>query len=183
MRIEDVKRHFEVEVRWKGFPLHPEIPAQGLPLKDLFRGRDVDIPAIQARLKRTAAELNLPWVGLEMTYNTRLAQEAGKWAEEKGKGEEYHQAVFHAYFVEGKNIGDPVVLAALAENLGLPSDEALEMLQSRKFRPAVDEDWALSRDCFITAVPTFMIDQDRLVGAQPYSLLEQFMRKHAVPEK
>ncbi len=172
-----------MEVRWKAFPLHPEIPAEGLALKELFKGKDVDVPGILARLKSTAASLDLPWTGTEMTYNTRLAQEAGKWAEEKGKGEEFHRAVFHAYFVEGKNIGKPDVLAAIAGGVGLPRREAGETLTSRKFGPAVDEDWALSRDAFITAVPTFMVGQDRLVGAQPYSKLEQFMLKHRFPEK
>jgi predicted DsbA family dithiol-disulfide isomerase len=39
-----------------------------------------------------------------MTYNSRLAQELGKWVETRGKGDQYHDAVFQAYFVDGKNL-------------------------------------------------------------------------------
>jgi predicted DsbA family dithiol-disulfide isomerase len=162
--------------------LHPEIPEQGLTLEELFRGRGMDIPGILSGLKKRADDLTLPWAGMEKTYNTRLAQEAGKWAEERGKGEKFHKAVFHAYFAEGENIANREVLVALAGRIGLPEAEAMNAMESGRFGPAVDDDWALSRELSIRAVPTFVLDQDRLVGAQPYAQLEQFMRKHGVPE-
>lgn len=163
--------------------MHPEIPEEGLTLQELFRGRGMDIPGILSRLKKTAEDLNLPWSGMEKTYNSRLAQEAGKWAEEKGRGEEFHRAVFHAYFAEGKNIAKKDVVAELAGRVGLPREEALEALESRRLGQAVDEDWALSRRSSITAVPTFIMDDRRVVGAQPYSRLEQFVRESGAPEK
>ena len=63
-----------------------------------------------------------------MTYNSRLAQELAKWAESKGKGDEFHRAVFEAYFVETKNIGKIDELALLAQSLGLPEEEARQVL-------------------------------------------------------
>ena len=50
-----------------------------------------------------------------MSYNSRLAQELSKWAEEKGKGDEIHDAFFRAYFVDVKNIGKVDVLAEIAD--------------------------------------------------------------------
>jgi len=55
-----------------------------------------------ARLRRVADELGLPWRERDRTYNSRLAQEMSKWAEDKGSGEEFHMSVFRAYFAEGK---------------------------------------------------------------------------------
>jgi predicted DsbA family dithiol-disulfide isomerase len=100
-RIEKLKENFEIEVQWRAFPLHPETPEGGLTLEELFAGRDIDIPSAMARLKKVARELDLPWGERKKTYNSRLAQELGKWAETKGKGDEYHDAVFRAYFVDG----------------------------------------------------------------------------------
>jgi len=109
------------------------------------------------------------------TYNSRLAQELGKWAEENGRGDEYHQAVFHAYFADGRNIGEISILLDLAKRIGLPPLEAKKVLESRKFQHAVDRDWARSQAMGVTAVPTFFIGDQSLVGAQPYRVLEQFV--------
>lgn len=183
MRIDALEEHFALEVRWRAFPLHPETPPQGLTLEELFAGRQVDIPALLARLKKVADELGLPWGVRRKTYNSRLAQELGKWAEEKGRGDAFHMAVFHAYFAEGRNVADREVLTDLAGRAGLPEDEARGIAESRSFRAAVDEDWRLSRELGITAVPTFVMDHSGLVGAQPYNVLEQFVQNHGVPEK
>lgn len=179
MGIDKLKSRYALEVRWRAFPLHPETPEQGLTLEELFAGRDVHIPAVLARLKKVAGELGLPWGDRTKTYNSRLAQELGKWAEDKGKGDEFHKAVFLAYFAEGKNIAEKEVLGDLASGVGLVKEEAYGILESRSFKAAVDEDWRLSRDWGIMAVPTFVINGERLVGAQPYAVLEDFVRKHS----
>ena len=109
-------------------------------MEELFAGRDIDIPSAMARLKKVAKELELPWGERKKTYNSRLAQELGKWAETKGKGDEYHDAVFRAYFVAGKNIAKPGVLMGLVKAVGLPENEAGEALQMRAFKESVDSD-------------------------------------------
>lgn len=130
----------------------------------------------KARLQKVAQDLGLPWGDRQKTYNSRLAQELGKWAEVKGHGDAFHKAVFHAYFVAGSNIGKANELVNLAESLGLPVEEAKEVLDSRRFRDAVDADWDLSHKMGITAVPTFVFDQRAVVGAQPYEVLERLIR-------
>jgi predicted DsbA family dithiol-disulfide isomerase len=178
-----VKRNFFVEVRWRAFPLHPETPEQGFTLEELFAGRNVDIPAVLARLRRVAGELGLPWGERKMTYNSRLAQELAKWAEAQGKGDAYHDAAFRAYFVEGWNLAKKDVLIRLAGSLGLDEAGAGEVLESRRFRSAVDQDWDLSRQLGITAVPTFVMDGAGLVGAQPYERFAEFLRNQKIPER
>jgi len=127
------------------------------------------------RLKEVARTEGLAFGDRKMTYNSRLAQELGKWAEAEGRGQEFHEAVFAAYFADGQNIALPAVLAAAARSAGLPADEALEVVKTRRFKEAVDRDWLRSRQIGVTAVPTFMIDETRLVGAQPYKVLEKFV--------
>jgi len=135
------------------------------------------------RLKKVADELGLPLGERKKTYNSRLAQELAKWAESKGKGDEFHDAVFRAYFVDGKNIGKEKELIVLAGSVGLPAEEAKKVLQSRTFRDAVDSDWARSHQMGITAVPTFLIDKQTVVGAQPYEVLEQFLKANGVKKR
>ncbi len=172
-----------MEIQWKAFPLHPEIPEEGMTLEELFAGRNIDIREVKARLTRVAEELNLPWGDRKKSYNSRLAQELAKWAEEKGKGDAFHDAVFRAYFADCRNIGAMDVLADLAKNVGLPEKEARRVIDSRPYKDAVDLDWSRSRELGITAVPTFVLDHHAVVGAQPYEVLEQFLTNNRVEKR
>jgi predicted DsbA family dithiol-disulfide isomerase len=137
----------------------------------------VDIPASRKRLKQVADSLSLPLFNRTKTYNSRPAQELAKWAESEGKGEEFHRAVFRAYFADGKNIAIMDVLAALAESVGLPAGEARQVVLSGKFRQAVDADWERSRALGIDAVPTFIVGNRRIVGFQPYEVLAELVNR------
>ena len=116
------------------------------------------------------------------SYNSRLAQELSKWGEGKGKGDEIHDALFRAYFVDVKNIAKPDVLAKIAEENGLPADEATDVLLSRKFKDAVDDDWRRCAAYGVNAVPTFLAGKYLMVGAQPYEELERLIQ-HALKEE
>ena len=60
MRIEQIRKNYEIEVRWIAFPLHPETPEGGLTLEELFAGRSIDVEKVVSRLKQVAEELGLP---------------------------------------------------------------------------------------------------------------------------
>ena len=143
----------------------------------------MDIEGVKLRLKQVADELGLPLGDRKMTFNSRLAQELAKWAESKGKGNEFHGAVFRAYFVDGKNIGKIDVLADTATSVGLPDEEARGVLGSRTFRKEVDSDWLRAREWGVTAVPTFVINRQAVVGAQPYETLEAFLKDNRAKKR
>ncbi len=126
-------------------------------------------------LKQVAAELGLPWGMRTRTYNSRRAQELGKWAEALGRGDEFHMAVFRTYFADGRNIADISVLKEITGTIGLDGRMAEQALVDRAFKAAVDRDWEYSRASGITAVPTFKVDGQKVVGAQPYQALVDLM--------
>jgi predicted DsbA family dithiol-disulfide isomerase len=152
-------------------------------LEQYFGGRLEEMQGIAERMQKAAAIFGVPFKGTGTIYNSRRAQEITLWAESKGKGEELHSAIFRAYFVDGKNISSVPALQELASFVGLSSDEAAEILRTGAFKAAVDADWDLAREMRISAVPTFILNQDRLVGAQPYEDLEMLMRSHGVTKK
>ena len=163
MRTEQLRREFGLDLIQTCFPLHPETPEQGQSLAQLFAGR-LDIPRMLARLKQVADSLGLPFGERTYTYNSRRAQELGKWALQQGGGEAFDQAVFRAYFAEGENIASPEILLAIVAKIGLPSAEAAEVLEQRTWASAVDADWQRARELGITAVPTVIYQQRKLVG-------------------
>lgn len=135
------------------------------------------------QLSQTAAQLGLLFGERHRTFNSRLAQELGLWAEEKGCGHEFHMAAFKTYFAEGKNLALQPILLELAESCGLSRIGAAEVLNSRSYRDAVDRDWQDSRALQVTAVPTFILAGSRLVGAQSYATLQGLMLQHGVGRK
>jgi predicted DsbA family dithiol-disulfide isomerase len=177
VRIEKLKAEHNVKVEWVHFPLHPETPPEGRALASLFGGRDEDRRARHEQMKARMTAEGLPYGDRTMTYNSRLAQELGKWADTRPGGEAIHDALFRAYFVEARDISQPAVLLDIVEKVGLPVDAAREVLEKRTFKAAVDADWQLSRQYGITGVPTFVVGQRGVVGAQPYEVLEQLVTR------
>jgi predicted DsbA family dithiol-disulfide isomerase len=158
------------------FPLHPDTPAEG-------RSRPVD-PRRGGEMKTRMEEEGLPYnAARNMSYNSRLAQELAKWAETKGAADQIHDPIFRAYFVDLKNIGEPEILVHIAASVGLPPDEAMEVLVSRTFKEAVDEDWKRCAQLGVTAVPTFLAERYALVGAYPYPELEKLVLRATKEEK
>jgi len=139
--------------------------------------RGPEVVARNHKMKVNMDREGLPYnAERNMSYNSRLAQELSKWAEGKGKADEIHDALFRAYFVDVKNIGKTDVLAKIAEENGLPADEATDVLLSRKFKDAVDDDWRRCAAVGINAVPTFLAGKYLMVGAQPYEELERLIQ-------
>jgi predicted DsbA family dithiol-disulfide isomerase len=175
-----LRSKFEIKIQWIAFPLHPDTPPEGRTLEELFSGRNINIPQMLTKLKQTARDAGLPFGDRKMTYNSRLAQELGKWAEKKGYGDAFHDAVFRAYFADGRNIANVNILADVATSVGLDAKEAHDLLAARTFKAAVDADWSRAYESKVTAVPTFLMEGQSLVGAQPYNILANFMLQNNV---
>ena len=178
MRIEKLKGAFAIDTVLVHFPLHPETPAEGRSMAESYRARGVDPEAMYARMKGLMDVEGLPYGRRTHSYNSRLAQELGKWADTlPGGGDRLHDAFYRAYFVDGRNIGDPEILFDIVRSVGLPQEEARQVLAERRFKDAVDADWAKSGRYGVTGVPTFVAGRYGVVGAQPYETLVQLVEK------
>ena len=166
-----------MRVKWIHFPLHPDTPQAGRTLEEMFAGRGYDIPKMQAQMRARMQAEGLPYGNRSMTFNSRLAQELGAWADTQPGGEAIHDALFRAYFVDGRNIGDPDVLVDIAAKVGLPAHAAREVIEQRTYKQVIDEHWAKSREYGVTGVPTFVIGTLGVVGAQPYEALEDLVKR------
>ncbi|MBU1344938.1 MAG: DsbA family protein [Proteobacteria bacterium] len=70
--IEKLEKEYDIHIKWRAFPLHPDTPEQGLSLEDLFKkkGIPVDVDKMMAQLKATAAKFGLALGDRKMTYNS-----------------------------------------------------------------------------------------------------------------
>lgn len=138
----------------------------------------INVDKAVAQLRATAAQFGLKMGNRTMTYNSRLAQEVGLWAETMDKGHQFHMTAFETYFVDGRNIAEKSVLLDMIKKTGLDPEEGEKVIDERSFSKAVDADWERSRMSGITAVPTFRMGLETLVGAKPYQVLKQMVENH-----
>ncbi|NQU62150.1 MAG: DsbA family oxidoreductase [Rhodospirillales bacterium] len=174
-RVKKLKSDYDITVQLVHFPLHPETPAEGRPLQELFNCGAEEIEAKNRRMKGLMEAEGLPYSERSHTYNSRLAQEIGTWAETQTGGNAIHDKFFEAYFVDRRNVGDVEVIIDVVRSVGLDEQEARAVLAERRFKDAVDADWAKSHSYGVTGVPTFVCKGQGLVGAQPYEGLQQLM--------
>ncbi|MBQ12576.1 MAG: dithiol-disulfide isomerase [Planctomyces sp.] len=175
MRIERLQAAWEIDVVYRHFPLHPDTPEQGLLLEELFAGRNLDLPKMQREMAGRMAAEGLEYGTRTRTCNSRLAQELGCWADRQPGGGRLHDVMFRGYFVDDINLALPDNLVRLVEEAGLDVEDARASLLERRFRDAVDADWARSSQLGITGVPTFLVAGRKAVGAQPYQVLEDLL--------
>jgi predicted DsbA family dithiol-disulfide isomerase len=184
VRIKKLQENFNVDVKFIHFPLHPDTPAEGTEMAGFYAQRGLDPEKMYHDMKERMDAEGLPYGRRTHTYNSRLAQELGHWAESVEGGAALHDALYQAYFVDSKNIGDIDVLLEAVESVGLSVEDARAALENRTFEQAVDADWEKSKKYGVTGVPTYVAGGYGVVGAQPYEALEQLMtqvgaEKHA----
>ena len=177
MRIEKLRATYDIEPVLVHFPLHPDTPAEGREMAGFYAQRGLDPEAMYQQMKARMDAEGLPYGRRTHSYNSRLAQELGKWADTQKGGEAYHDAAYRAYFVDARNIGDPEVLLDIVAKVGLDPAEAKKVLDERRFKDAVDADWQKSAAYGVTGVPTFVAARYGVVGAQPYEALAQLVER------
>ena len=128
---------------------------------------------------RMGVEIRLPPVSPQP--HTHLAWEGFQFAREYGKGDEYNHRVLVAFFVEGRDIGRPDVLAELAAEVGMAAAAFREALDGRRYRDAHRAALRRAADLGITGVPAFEVGCRLLVGVQPREALEAAIAEASPP--
>lgn len=179
----------EVEWRYAAFELDPTIPAEGVDARTSLEAKydAATVAEIHARLAGVAAAEGLPLrdMGAQAVRpNTLAAHRLLTAALEAGP--EVQQALadglFHAYWAEGRDVGDHGVLTGLAEAAGLPAARAAEVLAGDDFVAEVRAEERRAQESGIRAVPTFVIGGRFAVsGAQPPDVLVRAVR-HALAD-
>ena len=165
-------------VEWHPFQLNPDMGTGGVDkrtyLAERFGAGKLD--AVHDRLKAMAKQAGLdmdPDV-LQRVPNTLDAHRMVHWAGLEGRQTPMVSALFRAYWREGRDIGDPAVLATLAGEVGMDAALAARLLASDADADDIrarDQD---ARKKGVTAVPTFLIARQYVLsGAQPPELWGQ----------
>ncbi|QBF31755.1 DsbA family protein [Thalassococcus sp. S3] len=173
--LEQVADHpFLIE--WHPFQLNPDMPTEGMDrrtyLEAKFGGKEGAVKAYAPVVENAkAAGLDINFEAMERTPNTLDAHRLIHWAGIEGKQTMAVSALFKAYFNEGRDIGNPEVLADLADSIGMDASVVLRLLSSDSDREDICKRDAHSREMGVNSVPTFIVAGKHAVpGAQPPDL-------------
>jgi predicted DsbA family dithiol-disulfide isomerase len=157
--LESLPEPVEAKVGFHAFLLDPSIPAGGADLRERLRAKyGVDPDKMFGRVEAAARESGIPldFSKVRRTPNTVAAHTLIGHALEKGTQRALARALFQAYFLEGKDIGDPLVLGDLAAAHGFERDDAIRLATdaSELARTRAEASAAAARG--ITGVPFFV---------------------------
>lgn len=172
-----------VTIRYRAFQLNDRIPPEGLPFASYMQSskgiRDLEIMFEGPRHMGAAAGLTFNFEKLTMAPNTVLSHQLIALVDEADKPA-LIDAIYTAYFEEGRNIGDIDVLLEIAEALGHDAEALRASLEAGEMREEVLAEYQEAQMLGIRGVPAFVIDGKYLVsGAQPPSAWRQILAQVA----
>ncbi len=167
----------EIEIIWKSYELRPAA-APPLPeaIEKAYRERiAAGWPQVQQMAQeRFGVELKTHRWGVKSRY----ALEGAKFAEAKGFGDAYHEAMFKAHFVDDRDFGDLETLGDLAAAVGLDRVEFLSAVKSGAYAQPVDAEVRQAQAYGLQGVPATLIEQKYLIsGAQPLEALQNVVQQ------
>jgi predicted DsbA family dithiol-disulfide isomerase len=178
--VRRLKPEFGFTIEWKGFQIHPEWPAAGIPSAEYRQGIDPETRRMMwGRIVDLGKSVGLEMRSPELLANSRLALEAAEFAQECGKAEMFEERVFRAYFDENLNIGSRGVLGALAAEVGLDCNELNAALECGLYRTRLQDNARAASEQGVDGVPTFFVGDYPLVGAQSEQVMRQILQRYA----
>ena len=144
-------------------------------LETKFGGKEGVLRAygpVVTHAENAGVEINLDKI--QKTPNTIDAHRLIHWAGIEGKQTACVSALFRAYFVDARDIGDHEVLADIADTIDMDASVVLRLLGSDADRADISNRDKHSREMGVSAVPTFIVAGKHAVpGAQPPELWAQ----------
>ncbi len=166
-------------IEWHPFQLNPEMPDDGMDRRDYleqkFGGKEGAVRAYAPIVEHAEnAGLSINFEGMKRTPNTLDAHRLIHWAGIENKQNEVVNALFDAYFVQTRDIGDHEVLADIADSVGMDAAVVLKLLKSDADREDIRNRDIHSRQMGVNSVPTYIVaNQHAVPGAQPPELWEK----------
>ena len=172
LKFSDAK--FQIE--WHPFQLNPEMPLEGMDRREYLKtkfGSKENAYRVYSRISKTAIEsgLELELQRIERTPNTLNAHRLIHWSGLEGFQTEAVAALFKAYFIDGRDIGNVTTLIFIAKGIGLDQSLITRLLESDADREIIVKRDRNSREKGVTGVPTFIVNNTHVMpGAQSENL-------------
>ncbi len=172
-----------LNVTWKPFELNPGMPKDGVLRRDYRQAKFGSLDyseKLDARVAQAgrAVGIDFRFDRIAWTPNTFDAHRLIWIAGQKGAQDAVVEALFNAYFHEGRNIGEMPVLVDAAQEAGLDGAKIAKLLTSGTGAAEVREELERAQDVGVDSVPTIAFKGEPLVsGAAPADQLAAALLK------
>lgn len=166
-----------IQVNWRPYQLDPNVPREGVERRAYFRAKFGDgerVKGMSETLVTYGAELGIAFAfdKAEKRPNTIDSHRLIRWASSVGVQDAVVEALFKAYFEQGRDIGDAAVLTSVAADCGMDAELVEELLASDADRELVLREAGLAGQMGVQGVPAFVLEGKYvLVGAQDTDVL------------
>ena len=178
-RARAMRPDFPVRVRWRPFLLNPQMPPDGMDRAAYVRRKfGGNANEVYRRLEESgrADGVAFAFDRMPRTPNTTRAHRLILFAEERGAADAVIRALFRALFQDGRDVGRPEVLAAIAEEAGLDGAEVSAFLAGDGLARDVVAAHQQAERAGIRGVPVFVVDREHAItGAQPPEVLADLL--------
>ena len=178
-RALEIRPQPDIQVGWRAFQLNPEMPREGIDRRtyvaEKFGGTE-RAHSVHASLVQAGEEegISFNFNKIEKTPNTVYSHRLVRYAAKYGLQTPVISAIFDAYFLEGRDIGEPDTLARIADAAGMDHDDTLEFLESDRDTETILAEDELARRLGVNGVPCFIVNRKYAVsGAQSPEVLVQ----------
>jgi len=145
-------------------------------LSERFKGRDLS--SFYEQLRARGREVGIVFNTHTLLSNSRLSLMASEYARDMGKYDAFHDNIFHAYFTESMDIGNPDVITTIAAKSGLDAKETIAAVNDGRYASRLDEARREGELIGLTGIPLFIINnQYRIVGAPPIEVFRNLLDK------
>ena len=168
-------------IEWHPFQLNPDMPEAGMDrrayLEGKFGGKAAAVRAYAPVVEHAEkAGLKINFEAMQRTPNTLNAHRLIHWAGIEGRQTAAVSALFKAYFVDARDIGDAEVLCDIADVIEMDASLVSRLLDTDADVQDIRDRDAHSRKMGITSVPTFIVAGRHAVpGAQPPDLWKKVL--------
>lgn len=172
----------DVEIEYKAFLLDPNAPMTNIERTEEALARKYRVSRLEAKQMVDGVVQRAKSVGLHYRYdlvqatNTKAAHRLLKLVDEKHK-KALNEALYHAYFIEGKNLSDLKDLSVIAQEFGIDPMDVEALFNSDVQQNELEDDINEARTLKIAGVPFFLFeDGSSIKGAQPISVFKDKLR-------
>ena len=187
--IKELKDQIEFEINWKPYELHPEIPQNGYDKKLYLQQKFGDLSGRQSPYKQIeeigdSLGFEFNFSKTERIPNTFNAHRLLWKAKKEGLQTELSEALFKAYFTDGRDVGSVEVLSDIANEIGMDKEKIKKFLISKEGgQETADEEMSFIEKS-IGAVPTYFINNKYIIqGGQEPETFVSFLNKILMKEK
>jgi len=171
----------EAQVFWRPYRLDPSIPKEGVDRKAYLKAKFGDGPRNTAmgdalRSEGAAEGISFAFDKIARTPNTLDSHRLIRWAGGQAMQDEVVERLFSAYFLEGRDIGDPGVLTDVAKEAGMDGNLVGELLAKDADLAVVEREAGMANQMGISGVPTFIFDSRFMIsGAREPEILAKII--------